>query len=107
MTSDAPSVWIGLIGVAPMEGNTCLDGARGAYVQATAWAASKPQFCKAVTSALATLAFHPFDFDDVQPFETRFENADPWEEYVLMFEKTRDEQQVMFSEFFVYDEVDA
>ncbi len=107
MTRTESAVWIGLVGVIPTVGNTCLDGARGAYVYATAWVAEESQFCSAVAAALTNFLVTPFEFEGVEPFTKRFDGLQPPNELRLMGARTLRKRDVNFSKFYLYDEVDA
>jgi hypothetical protein len=65
------TVWIGLVGVGPLPGNTSLNGLKGAYVNALGAADSVEHFQQLVTDELRELKLFPFEFEDVEPFNER------------------------------------
>jgi hypothetical protein len=57
-------IWIGMVGVGPLPGNACLEGAKGAYLNALALVSTPEEYRETVTVWLRQLALVPFEFDE-------------------------------------------
>jgi hypothetical protein len=75
MSPLAFDVWIGVVGVRPLPGNTRLEGAEGAYVNALAFVSNAADYELVVTRALREVEFSVFEFDDVETFADRVKKA--------------------------------
>jgi hypothetical protein len=66
-------VWIGLVGVTPRLGSkTALnEAAKGAFVNALAYAADDAEYRVAVEQALGDLGLTAYEFEDVEAFSER------------------------------------
>jgi hypothetical protein len=100
------TIWIGLVGVTPLAGNTCLEGAKGAYVNAIAQADTVEQYKEAVTASLEDLALCPFEFEDMEPFTARAAREQLEEHLLALAEEARQSAAVQFGNFHTYSEAD-
>lgn len=66
-------VWVGLVGVTPQPGATKVlsAAAKGAFVNALAYAADEAEYKTAVEQALGGLGLTPYEFEDVETFSER------------------------------------
>ncbi len=95
-------VWIGVVGVRPIPGNTRLEGAEGAYVNALALVSNAADYELVVTRALRELEFSVFEFDDVETFADRVKTAtieDGLEELASVVRRTGRVQFGIFHRF--------
>jgi hypothetical protein len=92
-------VWIGLVGVGPLPGNTCLGDAKGAYLNALALVSTSEEYRDAVTDWLRQLALFPFEFDDIERFDDRLAREELGDELCALAAKTRRSGRVTFDRF--------
>jgi hypothetical protein len=100
-------VWIGLVGVGCLPGCDALQGRAGAYVNSLAWASSAADFESAVRRDLEALGLFPFEFEDIEPFDSRVQTASPEKELYDLAEEVRRLKETRFGTFHSYNETDA
>lgn len=101
------TLWIGLVGLRPREGNDTLGDACGAFVRLLAMAADESDYVREITK---TLDEFQFDFDEVSGVETYSEfvsreGVDT--DLAEVAHKVSSDGYSRFSEFFLYDADDA
>ena len=107
MNRFAFDVWIGVVGVRPLPGNTRLEGAEGAYVNALALVSNGADYELVVTRALRELEFSVFEFDDVETFADRVEKATIEEGLEELATVVRGTGRVQFGTFHRFSELDG
>jgi hypothetical protein len=105
--ADDECVWIGLVGVGPLPTNTNLDGAKGAYVNALALAATVEDYQRAVNIALDQLALFAFEFEDVERFDNRSERMTLDADICVLADEARQSGHVRFGEFHRFAALDG
>jgi hypothetical protein len=101
-------VWIGLVGVTPQRGakRVLSAAAKGAFVNALAYAADEAEYKTAVEQALAGLGLAAHEFEDV---ETLSERTSKWEvddELRLLADEVATTGDVRFGTFHNYTGVE-
>lgn len=100
-------VWIGLVGVVPLEGNVCLEGAKGAYVNVLAFVSTAQEYQQAVTQAVREIRLFAFEFDEIERFEDRSDREPLDESLSVLADETRRSGQVGFHEFHCFENLDG
>jgi hypothetical protein len=100
-------VWIGLVGVGPLTGNVCLEGSKGAYVNALALASTSEEYRETVTEWLKQLALFPFEFDEIERFEDRLARVKLGEDLCALAGETRRSGRVTFDHFHRFMNLDG
>jgi hypothetical protein len=100
-------VWIGLVGVGCLPGCDPFQGKAGAYVNALAWVSSAADFEAAVRRDLEVLGLFPFEFEDIEPFDSRVQTASPEQELRDLAEDVRRLKETRFGTFHSYKDTDA
>lgn len=90
-----------------MPQNTCLAGAKGAYVNAVALVSTSEHYREVVTAALRELALFPFEFEDVERFCDRSERMQLDESISSLAEDTRRTGRVTFDKFHCFEALDS
>ena len=67
----ALEVWIGLVGVLPLNDDTCIAGTKGAYVNALALVGTETEYHSVVATALEEMGLFAFEFEDVERLSER------------------------------------
>src|SRR5687768_12618676 len=103
-----PEVWIGLVGATALEGNVCLQGAKGAYVIALAFVSTVEEYYQHVTDALKEeFQLFAFEFDDIERFGERSARMVLDDRLCALAEETRQSGEVRFHEFHTFANLDG
>lgn len=103
----ASEVYIGLVGVAPNPGSDVLGTAKGAYVNVLVLASSVEEYEAGASRALADLGLFAFEFEDVEPFESRANHRDLEEELHVLASEVSESKKPRFSNFHTFASTDA
>ena len=100
-------VWIGLVGVGPLPGNSCLNGARGAYLNALALVSSPVEYREVVSDWLRELALFPFEFEEIERFDDRLARVELDSDLCALAQKTRRSGRVTYDRFQCFMNLDG
>lgn len=100
-------VWVGLVGVMPKPGNSCLEGAKGAYTNAVAIASNADEFKRLVKYALRQMNLFPFEFEDLEPIEARASRVFLKKEIRALAYRASASGQVCFDKFHRFKRLDG
>ena len=73
-------VWIGLVGVEPIQGTDVLDGCMGAYTNVVALACDLQDYLRQVGEMFAEAGLRVVEVEDVEPFSERIRKWEVSEE---------------------------
>jgi hypothetical protein len=100
-------VWIGLVGVGPVEGTDVLGSAAGAFVNALAPASCPLEYEEAVTMALKEMDLFIKEVDKVEQFSTRAARLVLDRELHDLAEEVEESGEARFGDFYAYPREDA
>ena len=100
-------LYIGLVGVRPMEGNDCLGDSRGAFVNVIALAEDEEDYLRQLEEALEEFRFYRDEIEDVEPYSSRLARGQVEDGLDEIARKVADDGYSRFGSFFVYENDDA
>ena len=100
-------VWIGLVGVLPLKEDTCIAGAKGAYVNTLALVGTATEYRRVVATALEDMALFAFEFEDVERLSERMLRRSLPAKIVERADDARRSGEVTFAEFHTFGAWDA
>ncbi len=103
MSETGREVWIGLVEVRPVPGNTIFDGAPGAYSNALCLAGSEDEYRFMVEVELAKLGLEVLGFEDIEPLRERRRHADPDDEILDLVSQLSESMPLLYDTFYVYE----
>jgi hypothetical protein len=101
-------VWIGLVGVMPRSDTEKVlsDAAKGAFVNALAYAADEAEYKNAVERALGELGLTAYEFEDVETFSARTSKWEVDEGLRVLADDVSATGGVRFGTFHTYSSVE-
>ena len=100
-------VWIGMVEVRPLPGNTILGDGKGAFVNAFAFVSNTQEYKEAVKAALEEALLLAIDFQDIEPFSERTARQDLSEQFQELAGWTKLTGEVALDDFHVYKNFDG
>ena len=97
-------VWIGMVQVIPMPGNTVLKGAKGAYLNVIAMASSEVEFSALVADELLRDHMYVMNVEDAEPFEDRAKHHTVVEEIEELVDQARMTGEIGIATLYTYEE---
>jgi hypothetical protein len=95
----AREIWIGVVRVRAMPGRNPLGGAKGATVNAMAYAESEDEFRHMVAKELREMSLLPERVDGLDLLENKIEGMEPTAELFNVMEDLMEQGGVRFDEF--------
>ena len=95
----AKEIWIGVVYVRPMPGRNPLGGAKGATVNAMAYAECEDEFRRLVAKELREMNLLPERVEDLNLLENKIEGMEPTAELFNVVEELTEGGGVRFDEF--------
>lgn len=99
----AREIWIGVVRVRAMPGRNPLAGAKGATVNAMAYAESEDDYRHMVAAELREMSLLPERVDGLDLLENKIESLDPTAELFNVVEELTEQGGVRFDDFEPFD----
>ncbi len=104
--SETFDVWIGLVEVRPLPGNSMLEGDPGAFANALTIAADAEDFCTRAATFFRGEGFEVVSVESVERLEDRARDFALPEEMVELGDAARATSEVQFDTYFTYRSAD-
>jgi hypothetical protein len=107
MSVNFDQVWIGLVDVGPLPGNSELGSARGALVKTVALAKSAEDFRGLVEAECADCGYFVKSFSEVEQFRELIARHPIAKKLRVLADQARRSKQVRFGTFHTYEDDEA